>query len=153
MSSSAGIDAAVARIAPEPCTGSSAALYRIVCVAGACGASSTAATCEVRHVRDEVVLDLAHHRLEHVEALALPLGERVPLAHRAEVDALAEVVHLVEVLAPVLVDHRQHHAALDLAEVLGADRRFLRLVELDGVVGEELDEHVAVRAARRAARV
>ena len=41
-----------------------------------------------------------HHRLEHVEALALPLGERVLLAHGPEVDALLEVVHLVEVLAP-----------------------------------------------------
>ena len=38
------------------------------------------------------------------------------LAHGPEVDALAQVVHLVEVLAPVLVDHREHHPALDLAQ-------------------------------------
>ena len=99
----------------------------------------------VRHVLDEVVLDEAHHGLEHVEALTLPLGERVLLAHGAEVDALAQVVHLVEVLAPVLVDHRQHHAPLDLAEVLGADRLLLRLVQIERVVDEELDERVAVR--------
>ena len=84
---------------------------------GAAAAPSSATTCEVEDVADEVVLDLAHHRLEHVEALALPLGERVLLAHRPEVDALAQVVHLVEVLAPVLVDHREHHATLDLAQV------------------------------------
>ena len=99
---------------------------------------------EVRDVLDEVVLDQAHHRLEHVEALALPLGERVLLAHRAEVDALAEVVHLVEVLAPVLVDHREHHAPLDLAELVGADRLLLRLVEIERVVDER-----ARRAASR----
>ena len=52
---------------------------------------------------------------EHLEAFALPLGERVLLAHRPEVDALLEVVHLLEVLAPTLVDDAQHHLALDLA--------------------------------------
>ena len=70
---------------------------------------------DVEHVADEVVLDDAHHRLEHVEALALPLGERVLLTHGPEVDALLEVVHLVEVLAPALVDHGEHHAPFDLA--------------------------------------
>jgi len=40
----AGIEAAVARMAPEPWTGSSAALYFIFSTAGARGASSTAAT-------------------------------------------------------------------------------------------------------------
>ncbi len=76
---------------------------------------------QMEHVADEVVFDLAHHRLEHVEAFALPLRERVLLAHGPQVDALLEVVHLVEVLAPVLVDHREHHAAFDVAQRVGAD--------------------------------
>ena len=111
--------------APEPCTGSSAELYFIRSVVGRPRRLLHRRDLEVRDVGDELVLDLAHHRLEHVEALTLPLGERVLLAHRPQVDALAEVVHLVEVLAPVLVDHREHHPALDLAEVVGADRRLL----------------------------
>ena len=70
---------------------------------------------DVHHVAHEVLGDALHHRPEHLVALALPLGQRVLLAHRPEVDALLEVVHLLEVLAPALVDDAQHHLALDLA--------------------------------------
>src|SRR6266699_1717930 len=100
---------------------------------------------EVRDVPDEVVLHARHHRREHVEALALPLGQRILLAHRAQVDALAQVVHLVEVLAPVLVDHREHHAALDLAERVAPDRLLLLLVELHRVVGQHLHDRLTIR--------
>src|SRR4051794_33082529 len=79
-------------------------------------------------VADEVVLHGAHHGLEHVEALPLPLDQRVLLAHGPEVDALLEVVHLVEVLAPLLVDDGQHDPALDLPEVLRPDRGLFLLV-------------------------
>ena len=58
---------------------------------------------------------------EHLEALALPLDQRVLLAHGPQVDALLQVVHLVEVLAPALVDDLQHDLALDLAHGLGAE--------------------------------
>ena len=98
----------------------------------------------MRDVAHEVVFDAGHHRLEHVVALALPLRERVALAHRAQVDALAQVVHLVEVLAPVLVDDRQHDATLDLAQRLGADALFLRGVARQRVTNDELAELVDV---------
>ena len=63
------------RIALAPWTGSSAALY---CTLRNCALRLLVDhDLEVEHVADEVVLDLAHHRFEHVEALALPLGERV----------------------------------------------------------------------------
>src|SRR5262249_54710158 len=107
---------------------------------------------EMGDVADEVVLDARHHRREHVEPFALPFGERVLLPHRAQVDALAQVVHLVEVLAPVLVDHRQHHAALDLAERLAPDRLFLLLVQLDRVVGKRLHDLLPVRQVELVAR-
>src|ERR687897_253725 len=99
---------------------------------------------EMRHVADEVFLHAGHHRREHVEAFALPLGQRILLSHRAQVDALAQVVHLVEVLAPVLVDHREHHAPLDLAQRVAADRLLFLLVELHRVVGEYLHDLLAV---------
>ena len=57
----------------------------------------------------------AHHVLEQREALALVLDQRVALRHRAQADAVLEVVHLVEVVAPAAVDHREHDAALELA--------------------------------------
>ena len=73
---------------------------------------------EPEHVLHEVVADRPHHLAEHVEALALPLGERVLLTHRAQVDALLQVVHLVEVLAPLAVENAEHHAPLELANAV-----------------------------------
>ena len=58
---------------------------------------------------------------EHVEALALVLDQRVALGVRPQADALLEVVHLVEVLAPLAVDHREQHLPLQLAQRLGAE--------------------------------
>ena len=65
--------------------------------------------------------DAGHHLREHVEAFALPLDRRIYLAVGPQVDALAEVVHLVEMLAPVLIDEAQHDLTLDVAAQLGAD--------------------------------
>jgi hypothetical protein len=83
----------------------------------------------VEEEADRLLLDPVHHRFEQLEALALVLHERVALGHRAQADALLEVVHLVEVLAPLAVQHREHDAALDLTHDLlaqglsGAGRR------------------------------
>ncbi len=99
---------------------------------------------EPEDVPDEVVLDAFHHRLEHVEALALPLGERVALTHGAQVDPLAQVVHLIEMLAPLLVDHREHHPALDLAQGLLADCGLLGLVLLDRVAVQQLEDRLRI---------
>ena len=88
--------------------------------------------------------------LEHGVALALPLGERVLLAHGPQVDALAEVVHLLEVLAPLLVDDPQHHLALDLAHDRLAELLLALLVVVDGLVHEQLVELVGRRALGQA---
>ena len=70
-------------------------------------------------------------------ALALVLDERVALGHGAQSDALLEVVHLVEVLAPAAVHHRQQHTALELVQPLLAELLLALLVgELR--VGEDL---------------
>src|SRR5216683_3038355 len=70
---------------------------------------------EVEQVADRLLLDPVHHRAEHVEALALVLDQRVALRHRPQSDAPTQVVHLVQVLSPLAVQHRQHHPALELA--------------------------------------
>ena len=75
--------------------------------------------------------------LEHREALALVLDQRVALGHGAQADAVLQVVHLVEVVAPAAVDHREHDAALELAH---GGRAELLLAALVGElrVGEDL---------------
>ena len=92
---------------------------------------------DVEQVADRLLLDRLLHRLEELEALALVLDERVALGHRAQADALLQVVHLVEVLAPLAVQHREHDTALHLAHDLGAELLLARVV---GVVrvGEQL---------------
>src|SRR5581483_11118669 len=60
---------------------------------------------EVEQVPDGLFLDAVHHGAEHVVALALVLDQRVALAVTAQADALAQVVHLVQVLAPLAVEH------------------------------------------------
>ena len=73
---SSGSAAIAASIAPAPCTGSVGRAVRDVAHVRA--RLLVDDDLEVEHVADEVVLDLAHHRLEHVEALALPLRRAGP---------------------------------------------------------------------------
>ena len=105
---------------------------------------------EVEQEADRLLLDAVHHRGEHVEALALVLDQRVALGVGPQVDALAQVVHLVEVLAPLAVEHREHDAPLELAHDLGADLRLAAVVRRVRVVLERLDQLVAVEAGAAA---
>ena len=98
---------------------------------------------QVEQEADRLLLDAVHHRGEHVEALALVLHQRVALGVGTQVDALAQVVHLVEVLAPLAVEHREDHAPLQLAHHLGAHLGLAPVVRRLGVLGEVLDEHLA----------
>src|SRR3954470_7124888 len=77
---------------------------------------------EVEQEADRLLLDAVEHRVEHVEALALVLHDRVAVGHRAQVDAGPKVVHLVEVLTPLAVQHREQHPTLQLAHDLRAQR-------------------------------
>jgi hypothetical protein len=107
----------------------SASSDELVCMFCTAGASPATAgtwfctTCTFITYFTKSCGDSGHHAAEHLEALTLPLGERVLLPHRPQVDAALEVVHLLEVLAPALVDDAQHHLAFDLAEHL--DTQFL----------------------------
>ena len=99
---------------------------------------------EVEQEADRLRLDAVHDGGEHVEALALVLHERVALGVRAQVDALAQVVHLVEVLAPLAVEHGEDDAPLELAHDLLADLVLATGVGLVRVDLEGLDQLVAV---------
>ena len=82
--------------------------------------------------------------LEHHVTLAAVLDERVLLRERPQVDALAQVVHRLEVLAPALVDDLEDHVALDLTRELGAELLLTLRVRVERVAHELLDERLAV---------
>ena len=70
---------------------------------------------------DELLPDRGHELLEHVVALVLVRDQGVDLGEAAQVDALAQVVHLVEVLAPAVVDDLEQDLALEVAHQLLAE--------------------------------
>src|SRR5947207_2715573 len=97
---------------------------------------------QVEQEADRLLLDALQHLAEHVEALALVLHQRVALRIGAQADALLEVVHLVEVLAPLAVDDREQDLALQFADRLCAEFLLAPVVRAVGVLqqlsGEEL---------------
>src|SRR3954471_19587283 len=77
---------------------------------------------------------------EHLEAVVLVGDDRLDLREPAQVDALAQVVHVVQVLAPALVDDLEQDVALERAHELLAQLLLALVVGLDDVVLELLDQ-------------
>src|SRR3954470_18067325 len=103
------------------------------------------------HVVDvarELLPDRRHQRAEHLEALVLVRDQRVDLGEPAEVDPLAQIVHVVQVLAPAVVDDLQQDVALDLPHQLLAELLLALVVGLDRVVLELGLERLAVDRPR-----
>ena len=61
---------------------------------------------------DRVFANGFHHGLEHVGTLVGVFNQRVALGHGPQSNTFLEVVHFVQVLAPVLVHHGQQQATL-----------------------------------------
>ncbi|PSK61598.1 hypothetical protein B0E53_06501 [Micromonospora sp. MH33] len=95
---------------------------------------------------DRLLLDAVHHGGEHVEALALVLDDRVALGVRPQADALLEVVHLVEVLAPLAVDHLEQDHPLQLADGFLAELLLAPVVRGVRVLLEAGEQEVLVEA-------
>src|SRR5215217_2613617 len=70
---------------------------------------------EVEDEADDLLHERFHHGVEHVAALPLVLHQRVALRHRPQPNALAQVVHLIQVLAPLSIQNSQQDTALKLA--------------------------------------
>src|SRR4051794_27869974 len=103
----------------------------------------------VEEREDDLLADLLAELLEHHVPFGAVLDERVLLRERAQVDALAHVVHRLEMLAPAHVDDLQDHEPLELAHdrtVLLVNTKALLalLVLVHGVVDELVDELVPV---------
>ncbi len=80
-------------------------------------------------------------------AFVAVLDERVLLRHAAQVDALAHVVHVLEVLAPADVDGLENDEALEIAHQAFLDRVELLLalaVRVVRVLEELLHDRLAV---------
>src|SRR5579859_7947965 len=80
--------------------------------------------------RDDRGLDAVAKLVEHLERFVLVLDQRVALAVGAKPDALAELLHLGQVLHPLPVDGAQHHVALDQRHQVRADLLDLAVVGL-----------------------
>src|SRR5437868_15383478 len=52
-----------------------------------------------------VSLEALHHAFEHVEGLTLVLNQRILLSVTAEADALLQVIHIEQLIFPLLVEH------------------------------------------------
>ena len=109
---------------------------------------------DVHDVAQVVVVDRRHQQAEHLEALALPGDERVGLGEAAQVDPLAQEVHLGEVVPPALVDDLQHDLALELAGRVGAagEGPLAGLVVLERLGPDALDQLLGARRPGRGRR-
>ena len=96
----------------------------------------------VHELRD-VRLDLMDHLLEHIVALDLVFHQRIALAVSAEVDALPQHIHVVEMFHPLVVDDAQHDDLFQLAHDAGGELRFARLVVIVGNLFQRLPQLVA----------
>src|SRR5262245_46613275 len=83
----------------------------------------------VEEEHQHLLADQAAELLEHRVPLGAVLDKRVLLREGAEVDTLAEVIHVLEVLAPAGVDELTNDVALDLARDLFAPLLLLLAVE------------------------
>src|SRR4051794_12705557 len=97
----------------------------------------------------EVRPDGVHQVGEQLERLVLVGDDRLDLGEPAEVDALAQVVHVVKVLAPAVVDDLQQQEPLQRAHQLVAELRLAAVVQADRVGHQPLDELLAVEVLRR----
>ena len=85
-----------------------------------------AAHLDAREQRYGVVLDALEQRAEEFERFALVFLLRVLLRVGAQMNALPQVIHRGEVLAPVTIEFLQHHGLLEMAHDRRADGLDLR---------------------------
>src|SRR3954447_6727656 len=97
------------------------------------------------HAR-EVRPDRVHEVGEQRERLVLVGDDRLDLGEPAQVDALAQVVHVVEVLAPAAIDDLQQQVALERAHQLRAELALALVVEPASALAQLALELLAVEA-------
>ncbi len=96
----------------------------------------------------ELLPDRVHEGLEHDVALVLVGDQGIDLGEAAQVDALAEIVHLRQVLLPAGVDDLEEDVALERSHQLLAELFLALVVCGENVLGEQLGDLLAARGLR-----
>ena len=100
-----------------------------------------------------VLPDGLHHLVVHVEALDAVFHHGVVLAVAAQVDALAQLLHRVDVLHPLGIHGAQQDHALKFAHQRRAVTLFLVGADLFRAVGEGLDHVLAADGVQVVCRI
>ena len=67
---------------------------------------------------DGLLLDRFNHGVVHLVAFALVFDQRIALAHATQPDAVLEIVHLIQVFAPLAVKNREYDTTFQLTQTL-----------------------------------
>ncbi len=76
---------------------------------------------ELEESSDDLLLHLHHHLAKHRVSLGAVLHDRILLGETAQVNAVAQIVHVVEVLAPTRIDRLEEVEAFRTAHQIGVD--------------------------------
>ena len=77
--------------------------------------------------------DGSRHGLEHLVGIHLILNNRISLAVSLQADTLTQLVHVIDMAHPLVVDHLQKYHTLQLTDLLCIlEFSLLRLIQLDG---------------------
>ena len=79
---------------------------------------------------DELFLDGVDHQLEHVKAFLCIGCCRILSAQSSEAYTAFELLHVVDVIHPFIIDYSDEYHALDLSDLVDADLFFLSLVKI-----------------------
>src|SRR5438477_7030882 len=100
-------------------------------------------------IANGIFLEALHHGFEHVEGFALVLHQRIVLGIAAQADAFLEVVHVQQVIFPLLVDNSEHDHALVVAHGIGAEALFFGVVALAQLLKDGIAQLGAVEFFQR----
>lgn len=67
---------------------------------------------------DGLLLDCFNHGVVHLIAFALVFDQRIALTHTTQTDAVLEIIHLIQVFAPLAVKNREHDTTFQLTQTL-----------------------------------
>ena len=84
---------------------------------------------------DGILLDACRHRVKHLIGTHLVLNKRISLTVCLQADTLAQLIHIIDMIHPLAVDHLQKDHALQLTDLFWfRELRFLCLIQLDGLL-------------------
>ena len=80
---------------------------------------------------DRILLNARRHLVKHIKTCHLVLDKRISLSVGLQSDTLTKLIHIIDVIHPLAVDHLQENDALKLTELLRLrELRLLRLIQL-----------------------